>query len=213
VRIVVIDGAGMIGRLVVREALDRGHHVTVVARDPSKVGERDQRLDLVQGDVLERDQIAAAVEGQDVVVSAVGSAREATPDASLYLRAAESLVRALRGLGEGAPPLVVVGGVGSLPRCGGPAAPGTRAGGAASGARRTEGGPRLLSDGLGRALDVCQPAGPDRAGRSGTYRVGVDELLVRVDDVSAISMEDYAVALVDEIETPRHLGRRFTVGY
>jgi uncharacterized protein len=98
----------------VREALDRGHHVTVVARDPSKVGERDQRLDLVQGDVLERDQIATAVEGQDVVVSAVGSAREATPGASLYLRAGESLVRALRGLGEGAPPLVVVGGVGSL---------------------------------------------------------------------------------------------------
>jgi putative NADH-flavin reductase len=45
------------------------------------------------------------------------------------------------------------------------------------------------------------------------YRVGVDELLVGGDDVSAISIEDYAVALVDEVETPRHVGRRFTVGY
>jgi uncharacterized protein len=49
--------------------------------------------------------------------------------------------------------------------------------------------------------------------RSGTYRVGVDELFVCADDASAISMEDYAVALVDEIETPRHVGRRLTVGY
>jgi uncharacterized protein len=204
----------MIGRRVVREALDRGHHVTVVARDPSKVGERDQRLDLVQGDVLERDQIAAAVEGQDVVVSAVGSAREATSDASLYLRAAESLVRALRGLGEDAPPLLVVGGVGSL--------------------RDAEG--RLLLErvpeerraehvGQKAALDfyrtvsdvrwtyVSPPGRIEPGERSGTYCVGVDELLVGADDVSAISMEDYAVALVDEIETPRHVGRRFTVGY
>jgi putative NADH-flavin reductase len=52
-----------------------------------------------------------------------------------------------------------------------------------------------------------------RPPRAFTYRVGVDELLVGADDASAISMEDYAVALVDEIETPRHVGRRFTVGY
>jgi uncharacterized protein len=52
-----------------------------------------------------------------------------------------------------------------------------------------------------------------RPPRAFTYRVGVDGLLVGADDVSAISLEDYAVALVDEIDTPRHVGRRFTVGY
>ncbi len=118
------------------------------------------------------------------------------------------------GSGEDAPPLVVVGGVGSL--------------------RDAEG--RLLLErvpeerraenvGQKAALDfyrtvsdvrwtyVSPPGRIEPGERCGTYRVGVDELLVGADDVSAISMEDYAVALVDEIETPRHVGRRFTVGY
>jgi putative NADH-flavin reductase len=183
----------MIGRRVVREALDRGHHVTVVARDPSKVGERDQQLDLVQGDVFERDQIAAAVEGQDVVVSAVGSAREATPTPrSISAQPSRASVR-----------------YGARGRC--------------NTSRRR----RRRSEHVGRkaALDfyrtvsdvrwtyVSPPSRIEPGERSGTYRVGVDELLVGADDVSAISMEDYAVALVDEIETPRHVGRRFTVGY
>jgi uncharacterized protein YbjT (DUF2867 family) len=77
----------------VREALDRGHNVTVIVRDPGSVQTTHQRLQLRQGDVLDSPQISRLIAGQDVVVNAVGSARAKTPDRSLYRKAAESLGR------------------------------------------------------------------------------------------------------------------------
>jgi putative NADH-flavin reductase len=212
VRIAVIGGGGMIGRRVVCEALDRGHAVTLLVRDASKVTGIDERADVVEGDVLD-PRLAEQLQGQDVVVSAVGTARAVDPDSSLYLRAAESLVRALRGLGETAPRLLVVGGVGSL----------------------HDGSGRLLlervpedrrAEHLGQkaALDFYRgvsnvrwtylsPPGRIAPGeRTGKYRAGADELVVGDDGESTISMEDYAVALVDEAESPKHVGSRFTVG-
>ena len=106
-KIGVIGGNGMIGQRIVREALDRGHHVTVIVRDPSRVDARHERLQLRQGDVLDKAQISRLIAGQDVVVSAVGSARAKTPEPSLYRKTAESLVSVLRGLGENAPSLIV----------------------------------------------------------------------------------------------------------
>jgi putative NADH-flavin reductase len=49
--------------------------------------------------------------------------------------------------------------------------------------------------------------------RTGTFRLGKDELLTAADGKSHISYEDYSIALLDEIETPKHEGERFTVGY
>src|SRR5688572_5162105 len=112
--IAVIGGNGMIGQRIVREALDRGHQVTVIVRDPSRVDAKHERLQLRQGDVLDGAGIARLIAGQDVVVNAVGSARATTPDSSLYRNAAETLIRTLRDLGAKAPRLIVVGGVGSL---------------------------------------------------------------------------------------------------
>src|SRR5687768_8909958 len=106
--IAVIGGNGMIGQRIVREALDRGHRVTVIVRDPSRVDATHERLQLHQGDVLDSARISRLVAGQDVVVNAVGSARSKTPDRSLYRKAAESLVSVLRGLGTKAPRLIVV---------------------------------------------------------------------------------------------------------
>ena len=109
----VIGGAGMIGQRIVREALARGHGVTVVVRDVSKVGVIHERMTVVEGDVLD-PAIASTLDGPDVVISAVGTARAEHPDYSLYRRAAESLVSALRALPGDPPRLIVVGGVGSL---------------------------------------------------------------------------------------------------
>ena len=108
-RISVIGGGGMIGQRIVEEALNRGHYVTVIVRDPAKVTRAHERLIVAQGDVLDSAGIAKAVAGQDVVVSAVGTARAANPDYTLYLQAAKSLVDALRSLGDGAPRLIVAG--------------------------------------------------------------------------------------------------------
>jgi uncharacterized protein len=212
--LVVIGGGGMIGRRIVREALDRGHRVTLVVRDPAKVAEIDERAEVVAGDVLDTAEIAKRLARRDVVVSAVGTARADEPDYSLYLGAAESLVTALRGLGEGSPRLIVVGGVGSLFD--------------ASGAPLLDRVPEdRLPEHLGQkaALDFYEtvsdvrwtyvsPPGRIAPGdRTGAYRTGENELVVGSDGESAISMEDYAVAVVDEAESPAHVGRRFTVGY
>jgi len=210
----VIGGNGMIGQRIVREALHRGHHVTAIVRDPSRVDATHERLQLQQGDVLDRAQISRLIVGQDVVVSAVGSARAKTPDPRLYRKAAESLVSVLRALGEKAPRLIVVGGVGSLKH--------------ASGQLMLERvTPERKPEHLGQksALDYystvhdvtwtyVSPPGSILPGqRTGVFRLGNDALIVNDKGESRITMEDYAVAIVDEAENPRHTGRRFTVGY
>jgi len=211
--IAVIGGNGMIGQRIVREALDRGHHVTVIVRDPNRVDAKHERLQVQQGDVLDRAQISRLIAGQDVVVNAVGSAR-AKGDPSLYRKAAESLVSVLRGLGDKAPRLIVVGGVGSLKT--------------ASGQLVVDGQPpdrqpehlgqKAALDYYSTVRDVTwtyvSPPGSILPGqRTGVFRLGDDTLIVNDKGQSHITMEDYAVAMVDEAETPRHTGRRFTVGY
>jgi putative NADH-flavin reductase len=212
--IAVIGGNGMIGQRIVREALDRGHQVTVIVRDPSRVDAKHERLQLRQGDVLDGAGIARLIAGQDVVVNAVGSARATTPDSSLYRNAAETLIRTLRDLGAKAPRLIVVGGVGSLKHQSGQlmlerAPP----------ARQPEHlGQKAALDYYRTVRDVAwtyvSPPGSILPGpRTGEFRLGDDALIVNDEGKSHISMEDYAVAIVDEAEKPRHVGRRFTVGY
>ncbi len=211
--IAVIGGGGMIGSRIVKEALDRGHNVMLVVRDPSKVADSHERLTVIRGDVVDHS-IADLVEGRDVVVSAVGTARAEDPDYSLYLNAARSLVDGLRRLGDTAPRLIVVGGVGSLLD--------------ASGHAILERVPAdRLPEHLGQktALDYyvtvadvqwtyLSPPGRISPGeRTGAYRIGDDALLTDENGESGISMEDYAVAVLDEAEAPRHVGRRFTVAY
>ena len=213
-KIAVIGGGGTIGQRIVREALDRGHRVTVIARDPARVTVSHERLSIVQGNVLDAARVAELAAGQGVVVSAVGSARAKDPDPTLYRKAAESLVDALRKLGPKAPRLIVVGGAGSL---------------------QNEAGvmllerlpPERLPESLGQkaALDhyrtvsdvqwtYFSPAGRIEPGkRTGVFRLGGDQVVVDSRGESRISMEDYAVALMDEAERPQHVGRRFTIGY
>lgn len=213
-KITVVGGSGMIGQRVVREALNRGHSVNLVARDPSSFTEKHERLTVAKGDVLDVASMKNLASGQDVLISAVGVGRDANPDSTFYLKVAEVLVAALRDLGDAAPRLIVVGGVGSL---------------------KDEHGELILErvpadrkpEHLGQkaALDFYRtvedvewtyvsPPGRIAPGeRTGSYRTGDDNLLVDDEGESRISMEDYAVALVDESENPRHERRRFTVGY
>jgi len=213
-KIGVIGGNGMIGQRIVREALDRGHHVTVIVRDPSRVDAAHERLQLRQGDVLDKAQISRLIAGQDVVVSAVGSARANTPEPSLYRQTAESLVSVLRGLGEKVPRLIVVGGVGSLKNASGQLVleqvPPER--------KPEHLGQKAALDYYSTVHDVSwtyvSPPGTIKPGeRTGIFRLGDDTLIVSDKGESLITMEDYAVAIVDEAENPRHVRRRFTVGY
>ena len=212
-RIAVLGGGGMIGSRIAREALDRGHLVRLVVRDASRVAESHRRMDLVECDVVD-PRLVDHLSGQDVAVSAVGTARAKEHDYSLYLRAAESLVDAMRALGAEAPRLIVVGGVGSLRDRSGELllerVPEDR--------RPEHLAQKAALDFYRTVSDVSwtylSPPGRIAPGeRTGAYRTGAEELLVDGNGESGISMEDYAVAVIDEAEAPRHVGRRFTVGY
>jgi putative NADH-flavin reductase len=212
-KITVYGGSGNIGQRIVKEALDRGHEVTVVARDPSRVTEKHARLKAVKGDILDSKAVAKQVAGQDVVVIAV-SFRGANPDFAGYKKAAESYVSVARELKAKAPRLIVVGGAGSLE-----AKPGVLVAESVPDAFKGEVlGQKDALDYYRTVKDVSwtyfSPAGTIQPGkRTGKFRLGGDQLITDSSGKSVISMEDYAVALIDEAEAPKHVGKRFTIGY
>ncbi|GHG58458.1 NAD(P)-dependent oxidoreductase [Streptomyces griseocarneus] len=213
-KIALFGATGTIGSRVLREALDRGHQVTAVVRDPAKVTEQHPNLTVTTGDVLDPASVTEAARGRDVVVSAVGGG-DGPGHLATIEPAAKALVAGLRALGDAAPRLVAVGGAGSLRTPDGKQV------------WDAEGLPEFLLQIMhahGDALDFYRtvsdvrwtnisPAGLIEPGeRTGTYRTALDDLVVDADGKSRISAEDYAVALIDEIETPKHVGERFTVG-
>jgi putative NADH-flavin reductase len=213
-KIAVIGAKGTIGTRIVDEALRRGHQVTAVVRDPASYT-APEGVTVVAGDVLDPASVAKAAAGQDVLVSAVGGG-DGPGHLATIEPAARSLVEGLRSLGAAAPRLIAVGGAGSLET-----APGVKV-------WDTPGLPDWLlqimhahgdaqefyNGVVDVAWTVLSPAGTIEPGeRSGAYRTGLEQLVVDADGRSYISCEDYAVALVDEIEKPAHLGRRFTVAH
>jgi putative NADH-flavin reductase len=214
-RITVIGGGGTIGQRIVTEALDRGHRVTIVARDPARVTAQRERLEVQKGDVLDTARMTELMKGQDVVVSAAGSARHANPDITLYRKAAESLVAALRHLGSDAPRLIVVGGAGSLKNASGEVLVERQA----PEKRYPESvGQKAALDYYRTITDVSwtyfSPAALIQPGkRTAVFRLADEQIVRDENGESRISIEDYAVATVDEAETPRHEHRQFTIGY
>ncbi|GAA0469488.1 NAD(P)H-binding protein [Streptomyces sp. NPDC046215] len=212
-KIALFGANGTIGSRVLREALDRGHDVTAVVRDPAKMTETHPRLTVTTGNVLDAESVAAAARGQDVVVSAVGGG-DGPGHIATIKPSAESLVAGVRRLGADAPRIIAVGGAGSLRTPDGKQV------------WDTEGLPEFLLQIMhahGDALEFYRgvtdvrwtnisPAATIEPGeRTGTYRTALDDLVVDANGKSRISAEDYAVALVDEIEKPQHVGERFTV--
>ena len=211
--IVVFGGSGAIGQRIVAEALRRGATVTVVVRDPDAATlAKDPRLTLVKGDVLDAADDARLIKGAAAVVCAVSFRKP--PDPSAYRRAAAALVTALRATGSAAPHLLFVGGAGSLE-----VKPGVLLVDGMPVAHRGEVlGQKDALDYLRTIRDApwtyFSPAGSITPGaRTGTFRLGGDRLIVDATGKSHISTEDYAVAVLDELEHPAHLRQRFTIGY
>ncbi|RKN08135.1 NAD(P)-dependent oxidoreductase [Streptomyces radicis] len=214
--IAIFGANGAIGHRLVAEALDRGHRVTAVVRDPATVPDEHERLTVTRGDVLDPACVSAVAEGRDVVVSAVGG-RDGAGAQAVLRPAAQALVAGLHALGPEAPRLIMVGGAGSLrtregrPLWDAPDVPDEarrvmRAHGDALAYLRTVAGEL-------RWTSVSPAAELAPGERTGEYRTAYDELVADDAGVSRISTEDFAVAVVDEIEEGRHTGRRFTVGY
>ncbi|SRR5579884_2343782 len=210
-KIALFGASGTIGQRIAQEALRRGHQVTAIVRDPAGVQISDPQLTVTQGNVLDPANVAQVAAGHDVVVSAIsprGQSLQAVPDA------AHSLLDGVKR--AGVKRLVIVGGAGSLE-----VAPGLRLADTPDFPAAWKG----IAQAHHEALDVyrqnsdvdwayASPAAFIAPGeRTGTYRLGTDQLVTDEKGESRISAEDFAVALLDEIEQPRFSRQRFTAAY
>lgn len=203
-KIVVIGATGNAGSRIVEEALRRGHQVTAIARNPEKLGGARPNLVLKEGDANDPDALAKLIAGHDVVISAI---RFIASDPAKLIAAVKK---------SGVPRYLVVGGAGSLEVAPGKALVDTPDFPAAYRPESSAGRDFLNVLRGERELDwtFLSPSALFSPGaRSGKFRLGGDQLLTAADGKSSISMEDYAIALLDEVEKPRHHRQRFTVGY
>lgn len=98
VRLLVLGGSGGTGRQVVAQALDAGHDITVLARDPSKVGVQHQRLRMIQGDVIASAALGEAMRGQEAVISAIGRGKSFKSE-NLIAQSVPGIIAAMRANG------------------------------------------------------------------------------------------------------------------
>lgn len=201
--VVILGISGRAGSRLGHELLQRGHQVTGIARDVSVVPAQDG-LTLASADVADVERLVPLLKGHDAVIS---TTRFVGSDAA-------SLIGAVKA--AGVPRLLVVGGAGSLEVAPGVALIDTPEFPAAYKDEASAGRDFLSVLRGEQALDwtFLSPAALFEPGqRTGRFRIGKDSLLVDANGSSAISMEDYAIALVDELEQPKHSRQRFTVGY
>jgi putative NADH-flavin reductase len=211
-RIAIFGAGGRIGSRIVNEALNRGHDVTAIVRHPEDYNIHKAHLKVAKGDIVKSQDVESGAFDHDVVVSAYNNTKGAPP--STIAEVAQSLIEGLKQ--AHVKRLIIVGGAGSLE-----VAPGVQlvdtpdfpeAYKPASLAHREA----LKIFKQEKELEwtyVSPPAEIGPGERTGKFRIGGDQLIIDEQGKSFISMEDFAVAILDEIENPKHIRQRFTVGY
>lgn len=214
-KVVLIGASGFVGSAILNEALDRGHRVTAVVRHPEKITRVDKNLVVKHGDVSSTETAADLCNGVDAVISAYNPGWTNPDIAKETTRVYRAIIEGVRK--SGVKRLLVVGGAGSL---------------------YISSGKRLMDAGLmpesylpairalaevylidlmaEKSIDwvFFSPAGMLEQGlRTGKFRLGKDDLIVNEKGESRISVQDYAVAMINELEKPAHHKERFTIGY
>jgi uncharacterized protein len=202
-KVALIGASGNVGSRILAELVARGHHVTAIARHPDKFAPQDH-VTPVKGDVSDQNELGRLIAGHDAVISAV---RFLDSDPQKLIAAVQQ---------ARAPRYLVVGGAGSLE-----VAPGVKLYDSPQfppeyKPEAVKGGDflNLLRNERTLAWTFLSPSalfGPGE--RTAKFRLGTDQLLADDQGNSSISYEDFAVALVDELEKPAHTRQRFTVGY
>lgn len=210
--IAIIGASGYVGSALLNEALARGHQVTALVSNPDKLPAR-KGMTAVKVDALNPDALGTALHGHEAVISAF-SGHAQTDVFDYYLKGFRSIVTATQQ--AAVPRLLMVGGAGSLL-----VAPGVQLvdtpqfpaqwKATAEGARQAL---RLLQDEARLDWTMLSPSAHLEPGeRTAKFRLGADQLLADAKGESRISLADYAVAMIDELERPAHHRQRFTVGY
>jgi putative NADH-flavin reductase len=210
VKVALYGASGKAGSRILKELVSRGHRVIALVRDPAKLPQPGPGVAVKKDDLSDPTKIAAAIDGAEAVISAYGSPPD---DPEAIVRVTQRQVEALSHKPNTR--LIVVGGAGGLD-----VAPGVTL--VDSGYLPEAFHP--IAKAHIKALNVLRelpidwtylaPAAYFIPGeRTGKFRLGKDELIANAQQESRISMEDYAVALVDELEKPSHRRQRFSIGY
>lgn len=201
-KIALIGASGNAGSRILKELSDRGHAVTAIARTPERIAALPG-VTAVAGDLSDTTALVETLHGHDAVISAV----------HFLVTDAQALIDTVRA--SGVKRYLVVGGAGSLEIAPGqrlvdqPNFPEAYKAEASAGADFLD----LLRGVEDLEWTFLSPSAMFVPGeRTGQFRLGTDMLLSN-EQGSSISFEDYAIALADEIEQPRHIRQRFTVGY
>lgn len=206
-KVVLYGATGNAGSRILNELTGRGHDVTAVARHTGKIPSGIQSK---SDDLSNASAIASIIAGADAVISAYAPPQD---DTDQLLGVTERLIAAVKQAGT--PRLIVVGGAGSLE-----VAPGVSL--LASGhlpeawvaiATSHDKALTLLKDSDINWTYFSPAAFFEPGERTGKFRLGTTELIANDQGESRISMEDYAIALVDELETPAHERAQLSIGY
>jgi putative NADH-flavin reductase len=216
-KIALIGATGFVGSAILKEALNRGQQVTAVLRHPEKLSIKDKNLKVIAGDVMDTEKLSELMKGNDAVVSAYNPGWSNPDIYNEFLKGSLSIQAAVKR--SGIKRLITLGGAGSsyiapnLQLIDTPEFPAEWKAGAL--AARDYLNILRKEDQLDWAF--VTPAiemHPGTSGvRKGVYRTGLENPVFDENKKSIISVEDVAVAVVDELEKPKHIRQRFTVAY
>jgi len=214
-KVALIGATGFVGSALLKEAVDRGHEVTAIVRHPEKL-EKREGLTAKAGDVYDTASLATLIRGNEAIISAFNPGWK---NPNLYddqVRGTASIIAAIKK--AGIKRVLWVGGAGGLE-----VKPGVRVIDSPDmdmplwvkpGSLATINALDQLRKEPELEWSFLSPSAELKPGhRTGKFRLGNDQLLVDATGQSKISVQDYAVAMIDELERPTHLRQRFTVGY
>ena len=215
-KIALIGATGFVGTVLLTEALRRDHHVTAIVRDATKLTTPHNLLTVEQGDVNQPDQLARQLAGHDLVLSAYNPGWHHPDLYTAFLVGSRAIEQATAQ--AGVPRLLVIGGAGSLFIDGhqlvdGPQFPAEYKQGATAARdylHELRKNTRLDWTFLSPAIEMHPGI---TTGRTGQYRLGTESPVFDADGRSFHSVQDLAVAVLDEVETHQFSRRRFTAAY
>jgi putative NADH-flavin reductase len=214
-KILLIGATGNIGQCILKEALDKGYTVTAAQRNPELLKVEDPNLKVIKGDLLDETALPALLNEKDVIISAISPLLGLSP--AEFKKANQNLIAALHGRTDKR--VIIVGGAGNTE-----ITPGIKVmhDAAVMAQLPEEWKPAILIHGevlglyknSGLNWTYFSPAMKIEPGeRTGKYRLGTTNMIFDGNGESKISREDYAVALVAEIENKQFLRQQFSIGY
>lgn len=215
-KVALIGASGFVGKAILNELVNRGHLVTVIVRNPETIIETE-KVKVVKGDVLNAGEIEEAVKDHDAVISAYNAGWTNPNLYDEFLQGSKAIQEGVKK--SGIKRLLIMGGAGSLFLAEGlqvvdtPQFPQEYKEGASAARDYLN---ILVEEKeldwtfLSPAIEMHQGTSGER---KGTYRKGTDQPVFDANNRSIISVEDTAVAIVDELENPKHSRQRFTVAY